>query len=232
MKAQILLTPAGAKHLIAKAIIKKLNFNQRIYIAYGSTNMYILYHLGFKVENAYIAGCNYNYMLNVNENRSEPVVLTNGKISKTKDFKIKAGDVFIKGANALWYENGIKQAAVLAADKNGGTFGNLYIKAAARGAEIIIPVGHEKLIPFYYPATQNVDYATGNKVALLRFFTGIVYTEIEAFKDLFELKANIIASGGVLDTQGAVVFEVEGEKVKEALAFSFKYNDLIIETLL
>jgi len=231
MKAQILLTPAGAKHLIGKALSKKLDLTKRIYIAYGSTNIYLLYHLGIEVNN-YIAGCNYKHILNVNENRPKPIVLENGKKIDIGEFDIKSEDIFVKGANALWYEDKIKYAGVLAADKNGGTFGNFYIKAAVRGANIIIPVGHEKLIPFYYPATQNVDFSMGSKVALLRFFNGVVYTEIEAFRDLFDLEANIIAAGGILDTQGAVVFEVEGEKVKEAMDFAYRYNSLILESLL
>ncbi len=230
MKAQVLLTPTGAKHLIAKALLKKLNLSRRIYIAYGSTNMYLLYHLGIEVSN-YIAGCNFKHILNVNENRAKPIVLHNGKLIDIKDFEITGEDIFIKGANALWYENEVKHAAVLAADKNGGTFGNFYIKAACRGAEVIIPVGHEKLIPFYYPATQNVDIAMGNKVALLRFFYGEVYTEIEAFRDLFDLKAHIIAAGGILDTQGAIIFEVEGENIKHAVEFAKKYNALVLEKL-
>ena len=230
MKAQLLLTPAGAKHLTAKALSEKLDLRKRIYIAYGSTNIYLLHHLGIEVQN-YIAGCNYNHLLNVNENRPKPVVLDNGKIIDISEFDIRKTDIFIKGANALWYENGKKHAGVLAADKNGGTFGNFYIKAACRGAKVIIPVTHEKLIPFYYPSTQNVDFAMGSKVALLRFFYGEVYTEIEAFRELFDVEAHIIASGGILDTQGALVVEVEGEKVKEAMEFIEKYNDEILEKI-
>jgi len=230
MKAQILLTPAGAKHLIAKSIINKLDFSKRIYIAYGSTNLYILYHLGIEIRN-YIAGCNYNYLLNVNKNIPRAIVLNNGQIMDIKYFDINSNDIFIKGANALWYEHNKKHAAVLAADKNGGTYGNFYIKAATRGAEVIIPVGHEKLVPYYYPATQNVDLSMGNKVSLLKFFYGDIYTEIEAFYDLFDIKANIIASGGIIDTQGAIIFEIEGENVKEAFDFVKKYNTLVLEKI-
>ena len=230
MKAQILLTVAGAKHLIAKALVKKLDLNKRIYIAYGSTNIYLLHHLRINLPN-YMAGCNFEHKLNVNNERPKPVVLENGQKIDIKDFEIGGDDIFIKGANALWYENGTKHAAVLAADERGGTFGNFYIKAACRGAKVIIPVGHEKLIPFYYPATQNVNYATGNKVALLRFFYGDVYTEIEAFKDLFDLDSFIIASGGILDTQGAVIFEITGKRVIEAVDFAEEFNDKILENL-
>jgi len=229
MKAQIILSTAGAKHLIAKALIKKLDFKKRIYIAYGSTNQYLLYHLGFKFDLPYIAGCNYQNKLNITEKREKIIILKDKNIIDISEFDINENDIFIKGANALWYENGKKHAAVLAADKNGGTYGIFYIKAVIRGSEIIIPVGHEKLIPFYYPATQNVDIAMGNKVALLRFFKGNVYTEIESLKDLFDVKANIIASGGIGENKGSVVFEIEGENVEKVIEFALKYNDLYIE---
>jgi len=232
MKAQILLSVAGVKHLIAKALIKKLDFTKRIYIAYGSTNHYFLYHLGFTFKLPYIAGMIYDNKLNVTEKREKIIVLENKKVIDISEFDIHKKDIFIKGANALWYEGNQKKAAVLAADKNGGTYGNFYIKAATRGSKIIIPVGHEKLIPFYYPASQDVDIAMGNKVALLQFFKGEVYTEIEALRDLFNVKAIIIASGGIGNNKGSVVFEIEGENLEEIIEFAKKYNDLYIEETL
>jgi len=232
MKAQILLSVAGAKHLIAKALIKKLDFTKRIYIAYGSTNQYFLYQLGFTFKFPYIAGMIYDNKLNVTEKREKIVVLENKKVIDISEFDIDKGDIFIKGANALWYEGNQKKAAVLAADKNGGTYGNFYVKAVTRGSKIIIPVGHEKLIPFYYPASQDVDIAMGNKVALLEFFKGEVYTEIEAFKDLFNVKANIIASGGIGKNRGSIAFEIEGENLEEIIEFAKKHNDLYIEETL
>jgi len=232
MKAQILLSVAGVKHLIAKALIKKLDFKKRIYIAYGSTNQYLLYHLGFEFTFPYIAGMIYDNKLNVTEKREKIVILKNKKVIDISGFDIDKDDIFIKGANALWYEGNEKKAAVLAADKNGGTYGSFYVKAAARGSKIIIPTGHEKLIPFYYPTGQDVDIAMGNKVALLEFFKGEIYTEIEAFKDLFNVKAHIIASGGIGKNRGSVAFEIEGENVEEIIEFANKYNDLYIEETL
>ena len=127
----------------------------------------------------------------------------------------------------MWYEGDKKHAAILAADKNGGTFGNFYIKAACRGSKIIIPVGHEKLIPKFQETSQNVAFSMGSKVSLLRFFKGIVYTEIEAFKDLFNIEAKIIASGGIFESKGAIVFEIDYKK--EAIEFIEKYNKVFLE---
>jgi len=227
MKAQILLTVNGAKHLIAKALINYIDFSKRVYIAYGSTNSYLLYHLGIEF-NSYMAGCNVNGKFNVTKSRDKIIVLKNKKIIDISEFNISEDDIFIKGANALWYENTKKYAAVAAADINGGTYGNFYIKAVCRGSKIIIPVGHEKLIPFFVETSQNVDYATGSKIAMLKFFNGEVFSEIEAFKVLFNLEAKVILAGGIKDSKGAVGFLVEGERVLDAIEFAKTYNNLDI----
>jgi len=229
MKAQVLLNTAGAKHLIAKALTKYIDLSKRIYIAYGTTNEYFLYHLGIKTSLLYAAGCNVRGKFNVTKKRDKIIVFENKKLIDIKGFDIESGDYFIKGANALWYENNKKYAAVCAADRNGGTYGNFYIKAVTRGAKVIIPVGHEKLIPFFKETSQNVDLAMGSKIAMLRFFYGEVFSEIEAFKVLFDLEACVICAGGILDSKGAVGFEIEGKRVKEAIEFIEKYNSLFLE---
>ena len=229
MKAQVLLTPAGAKHLIAKALCEYVDFTKRVYIAYGTTNEYLLYHLGIERKISYVAGCNVKGKLNVTVRRDKPVILENMSEKNIADFEIGADDYFIKGANALWYENGEKHAAVAAADKNGGTYGNFYIKAACRGSRIIIAVGHEKLIPFFKETSQDVDFSNGVKISMLRYFQGEVFTEIEAFKILFNVRADVICAGGVWGSEGSVGFLVEGERVSQALDFCNKYNFLKIE---
>jgi hypothetical protein len=229
MKAQILLNTAGAKHLIAKALTKYIDFNKRVYIAYGTTNDYLLYHLGINTKKLYAAGCNAIGKFNLTSERDKPVVLENKKLINISEFDINENDYFIKGANALWYKNNKKYAAVCVADKNGGTYGNFYVKAASRGARVIIPVGHEKLIPYFKETSQNVDFSTGSKIAMLRFFYGEVFSEIEAFRVLFNLKAEVICAGGIFDSKGAVGFEVEGENIKEAIGFIEKYNNFFLE---
>jgi len=226
MKAQLILNVNIQKHLIAKALSEYIDFSKRVYIAYGSLNQYLLYHLGINLD-LYVAGCFTNDKLNVTKSRPLPVVLDNKKPVDIKEFDISKDDYFIKGANALWYENGKKHAAVAAADENGGTFGNFYIKAACRGAGVVIPVNHEKLIPFYTPSTQNVDFAMGSKIVMLRFFYGEVFTEIEAFRVLFNLDAKIIASGGIFGNEGSVVVEVEGD-YKKAVDFIETYKNKTI----
>ncbi|NPA11802.1 MAG: hypothetical protein GXO62_06135 [Epsilonproteobacteria bacterium] len=229
MKVQLLLTPTGVKYLLAKALLKKIDFSKRVYIAYGSTNQILLEMLGIEFDDMYVAGCFASNKLNVTVSRPKIVVLKDKKPIDIAEFEITKEDYFIKGANALWYENGIKHAAVAAADENGGTFGNFYVKAAARGAKVIIPVSHEKLIPFYVSSTQNVDLAMGSKIAMMRFFYGQVFSEIEAFKELFGVDARVIASGGIAGNEGSLVFEIEGERAKEAYDFAVLANEYIFD---
>lgn len=226
MLAQVILNVASQKHLIAKALIKKIDFSKRVYIAYGSTNEYLLYHLGIKFDKPYMAGCFVNNALNVTNKRPTIIVLENKKSIDIKNFEISSDDFFIKGANALWYENDKKNAAVAAADKNGGTYGNFYVKAACMGSKVIIPVSHEKLIPYFINTTQNVDFAMGEKIAMLRFFYGEVFSEIEAFDLLFNVKAKIIAAGGIFGNEGSVIFEIEGEEenINKAIEFIKRYS--------
>ncbi|GAB6045912.1 hypothetical protein JCM11957_15100 [Caminibacter profundus] len=231
MKAQLILNVSTQKHLISKALTEYIDFSKRVYIAYGSTNQYLLYHLGIEVDSLYIAGCFTNNALNVTKNRPSPIMLDNGKLLDIKDFEITKEDYFIKGANALWYENNKKYAAVAAADEKGGTYGNFYIKAACKGSKVIIPVTHEKLIPFYNPSTQNVEIAMGSKIAMLKFFYGEIFTEIEAFRTLFSLEAKIIAAGGILGNEGSIVVEVQGleKNINQAVDFIKKYSFAIEE---
>ncbi|MEO1958188.1 MAG: hypothetical protein ABGX23_01405 [Nautiliaceae bacterium] len=219
MRGQVVLNVKAQKKLIAYALSKYIDFSKRVYIAYGSTNQELLNYLGLSLGMLYVAGCVMDNKLNVTRERPPVVILDNGKLSNIENFEITKEDYFIKGANALWYENGKKQAAVAASDINGGTYGNHYVKAACRGAKVIIPVSHEKLIPYFVAASQNVDLAMGNKIAMLRLFYGEVFSEIEAFKFLFGVEAEVIASGGIFGNEGSVVFEIRGERVKEAFDF-------------
>ena len=229
-KAQIVISPDGAKHLISKALINYIDFSKRVYIAYGMTNSYFLYHLNLK-PSSYLAGAVTNHHLNISQYRDKIVILDNKQQIDISEFDIDSDDYFIKGANAIWYENGEKKAAVLAADKNGGTYGNFYIKATVRGSRVIIPTTHQKLIPYFHNTSFNVYKSMGSKVSILKFFYGEVFTEIEAIKNLFELDSNIIASGGILGSDADLILEVRGreENIDDLIKFLQKYNNLKLD---
>jgi hypothetical protein len=229
MKGLIVLSTSGSKHLIGYALSKLLDFNKKIFISYGSTNHHLLYHLNIKTSSLYANGIIHKNSLNSTENRDKMVILENGKIIESAE--IDKDSILLKGANALSYKNNNFKAAVLAADKNGGTYGNFYIKGVSRGSKIIIPVGIEKMVPEINSVSQG-DYekSMGYKCSLLEFFKGEVFTEIQALKSLFNLKSKIIASGGIYENQGSVIIEVEGEEnnIDKAIEFVNQYNSKYI----
>lgn len=140
--------------------------------------------------------------------------------------KFQAGDVYIKGANAIDPHG---NTAILMASPVGGTIGAALFILNARGGELIIPVSLQKLIPSI-PAVGGklgqgkVDRVMGTKVGYMPIMAeyATVVTEITALKSLYNLEATMIASGGVDDSQGAVSFHVAGE----ASAIDTLFNDI------
>jgi hypothetical protein len=213
LKAQISLTPAESRRLIAKAVkehplVKKALGRGIVAIALGSTNSYVVEEiLGKKLEKErYIAG----YIDEIRgacvvpkSERLSEVILKNGKvIDKRIDEAVEEmgpRDVMIKGANAVDF-NGV--AAVMMASKLGGTIAKVLGIIKAKGVKLIIPVGLEKLVPHSLNNSSNMagiyemDYSDGVPVGLMPF-TGELLTEIEAFRILSGTEAVNIASGGV-----------------------------------
>ena len=129
--------------------------------------------------------------------------------------KFQAGDVYIKGANAI---DPAGNTGILMASPVGGTIGAALAIVYARGAELIIPVSLQKLIPSI-PAVGGklghgkVDRVMGTKVGYMPIMAeySTVVTEITAMQHLYGLQATMIAAGGVDDAVGSVTLHVEGE---------------------
>lgn len=212
MTALIVLAQKQAKLLVAQAIAHKLKATtQRVYIAYGSTNQMILDALGNHAKN-YFNGY-VNSGLEANKDRPEIVILNNTDEDFAKS--INANDIIIKGANALSYENGKYRAAVAVASPNGGTYANVMIKASCVGARVLIPITHEKLVPQLLSGNYNqnsFDYVDGLPIALIEHTYGDIYTEINAFKDEYNLNAQIYLAGSISESNRSLTFILKGEK--------------------
>jgi hypothetical protein len=226
MKAQFSLTSSESKRLIGKSVsqhpgVKKALKRGIVAIGLGSTNAFVIEEiLKKKIEKErYVAGfvdekgpC----VVPVSE-RIPEVVLKNGKVVKEKPAEIvktmKATDVFIKGANALDFD-GI--AGVMMASETGGTVAEVLGVIKARGINLIIPVGLEKLIPYSINDISNVtgifetDYSVGIPVGVMPV-AGEVVTEIEALESL-GVSAIAIGSGGLGEGETAKAFQIEGNK--------------------
>lgn len=226
-RASVVFKPEESKKLLALAVsklpevVRALN-EGIVIIGGGTTNAYIARAItGRDIEvGRYTAGRIYNGLLDTTpvELRLKPVILIKGghvemPMSDALT-KFTGNDVFIKGANAVDPEG---NAGVLAASDVGGTVGAFWALAISRGANVICPVGLEKLIPSVPAAVmeagqERFQFNMGKKVGLLQLSGAKVITEIQALEVLYNLQAVQIAAGGIGGSEGSVVLSVKGDE--------------------
>lgn len=238
MRAQFTLTPSESKRLIAKGVkalpaLQKALQEHTIILAGGTTNGFLLEELLDEVleeKTRYTVGMIAEGKTGESkeEKRIHPYIISKGKaLDKSIHWKeylpqIKAGDVFIKGGNAL---DSTGLAAVLVSNSMGGTIGAALGPLYARGVQLIVPIGLEKLIPdvreaVEFLASAPADEALGAKVGLVPMLGATVVTEITALETLYEISAKCIGAGGVTGSEGSVTLVVDGDtdKVQKALS--------------
>ena len=237
-RAVVVLTPSESKRLIARAVVKTTEVGSafkegRIIIIGSTTNAFVREELtGEKVDKFRSAvGRITDGALGVvsAEDRMAPLVLIDGKsedispIEALKDFTAK--DVYIKGANAVDMDG---NAGVLMSSDFGGSIAVALGTITARGANLIVPVGLEKLVASVTVASValggqgRIDHATGDKVGMMTLTSAKVITELEAVDILFdEVKATHVASGGVGGSEGAVTLVLNGSIANVKDAFDY-----------
>ena len=252
MLAQIVLTPAESKKLIAKAIAG-LEFVQQaakegILALHPSSSTYFIMEeitgskpktnywvcgvvtpRGMCVEMAMALGAG----LTPHEETIDPGdlqgtwVIEKGQLRGEEKlssllYRMTAGDVYVKGVNALDPEGNVGILFGLE-----GSMG--YIQAARRKRHftIIYPAGLEKLIPLSVKKAAKEAKLTryesgmGMPVGLFPCPTGVTVNEVRAIEILSGASAIPIASGGLGGAEGAVTLVLKGkdEEVKRALDF-------------
>ncbi len=234
MKAQITLTPAESKRLIAKAVarhekVRRAMKDGIVAIGLGSTNAFIVEELlGRKIaKEKYIAGMidPKGTCVVPSNKRLKEVVIEKGKVTGkgTADAVHRMGkdDVFIKGANAIDFEG---NAGVMMASLTAGTVGHVYGIIKAKGVNLLIPAGLEKLIPYPIPELSEklgiyeIDKSNGIQVGMMPIF-GELITEVEAFEILSGATAYPIGAGGIGGAEGSYTFLIEGSKSNVEKAF-------------
>lgn len=225
MIAQFVLTPWESKRLIAKAVaalpvVRKAFKEGIVAVARGTTTGMIAEELNGKFpKERYVAGCirPRRLCISVTSETLPEIAFVNGKLKEipTREVvkEMSCRDVFIKGANAVDCEF---NAGFLMSDPVGGTTGGAIGAIMARGINLIIPVGLEKMIPGkIYGAARacgftRVSYSTGQPVGLFPA-SGEVITEIQAMKSFADVEAVPIGAGGIDGAEGSVVLNVSGE---------------------
>ena len=233
MKAEVVLTVAESKRLIAKGVAQLEMVRDRlqkgvIMISSGTTNAYIVEELlGEPIDKrSYVTG----RIKPVGKQLRWPklrhdVVLHDGQLDSSLDrFSaievMDPGDIFVKGANALNYQKGV--AGVLVGDRRGGTIGGVIGPIIARKIHLLIPVGLEKEVAFNIEEVarriQEPEEGVG-KVTSLFPMRGFIFTEIEALRTLSGVEAAQAAAGGISGAEGGIWLLLQGteEQVKQAL---------------
>ena len=234
MKAQVSLTVSESKRLIARGVaaldIVRAKMRQgMIMVSTGTTNAYVLEELlGERFDKrTYVTGRTLPYGKKLEWPKNRPdVVLRNGQVAPELDRfssvkAMQAGDIFIKGANALNYERGM--AGILVGGEGGGTIGGTLGYIITKKLRLLLPVGLEKCVPYPIEAASAAigeeDETTGNIVSLFPV-QGQIFTEIEAVRTLSGAEAIPCAAGGIAGAEGAVWLLIRGEAeaVRKAMA--------------
>jgi hypothetical protein len=235
VQAQVVLTVAEGKRLIAKAVaempmVQRARAEGTLIIAKGTTNTYVAEEItGEKMPHGpFVYGRTYPSKGGERLPDQEPVpevVYMEGerRYDLTLEEAVKElapGDVVIKGGNALDYAN--KTAGVCIGSPTGGTSGTIMPYVVARKAHLIIPIGLEKQTALPVMDIQLMmrdPMESLNDVPSMFLLTGHIVTEIEALEILAAVSAFQITAGGIGGAEGAVRLIVRGshDQVKEAL---------------
>lgn len=245
-KALVTLTPAESKRLIAKGVaampeVKKALESGIIIFARGTTNTYVAEEI---MQTSAENQAAYNHKI-INKAEYSRGVITLGELTTNQrrgtgnDFVLQCGkvwdinprdvipqftknDVFFKGASAVdaWGE-----AGVLCAGADAGTIGYALMPLIARDANLIVPVGLEKMVPSVEDAINvtgcfNYKYSTGSPCSLIPLVKSKVVTEIQALAILFGVSATMVGAGGIGGSEGTVVLVVEGSEANVDKAFA------------
>jgi len=235
MLTTITLTVAESKRLIAKGV-RALDKVDRaleegiVAVSKGTTNAYVAEELlGRRLDKKH-------YVLGVTfpkhgspfdtDGTMADVVFVNGKPAENMSCadavrEMGAGDVFIKGANAI--NPALNQAGLLIGHPEGGTLGATLGAVTSRRAHLLIPAGLEKLVPVDLArVSQRIKNEPGrNPIWGLWAFTGQIFTEADALAELTGVDAIPIAAGGVGGAEGAVRLLISGseQQLDETMGF-------------
>jgi len=233
MLTMITLTVAESKRLIAKGV-KALPYVERameegiVAVPKGSTNAYIAEELlGRRIDKKhYVLGATF-------PKKSKPfsidgslpdVVIRHGEVvdgltAVEAAKQMGAGDVFIKGANAI--NPALNQAGLLIGHPEGGTMGATLGILTSRRVRLLVPAGLEKTVPVDLEAvSQRLKREPGcGEIYGLWAFTGHIFTEADALTELTGVEAIPVAAGGIGGAEGAVRLLLSGseEQIDDAM---------------
>ena len=204
--ALVVLNPAQSRRLVAKAavacpIVQKAYKNGMIIIARGITNAFVteeFFNISIDNKANQTLGFIGQGMTNITTTPPPSTwhVIENGKVIEGADSNVE-----------------------ILKFKKGETMGMSWPVVTPRGAEFIVPVSLEKMVPCVMTAAQHTGvyhfkYSTGLPAKIVPLPEAKAITEIEAFAILYGVRAYNVGSGGVGGSEGSVHMTLEGDEDK------------------
>lgn len=229
--ALVVLNPAQSRRLVAKGtvacpIVRNAYKNGTIIIGRGITNAFVteeFFNINIVEKGDQTVGFVGRGMTNSTTTPppSQWHVIEKGKVVEGADsnveiLKFRKGDVVIKGANAIDHTG---MTGTYASSLKCGTMGMSWPVVTPRGAEFIVPVSLEKMVPCVMTAARHTGvyhfkYSTGIPAKIVPLVEAKAITEIEAFAILCDVRAYHVGSGGVAGSEGSVHLTLEGDEDK------------------
>jgi len=224
---QFVLTPAMGKRLIGKAIAAHPAINDvletgTVVIVAGTTNGYVAEEILAATDQAEgFSRDGFRRGVTVPPGTSAPKVPFAGDVVLVRGVRqpnveifdvvddLAAGDVVLKGANALSPE--LDRAAVLIGHPKAGTIGAALPAIFGRRVRLIIPVGLEKRVCDDLDDLATVINAPEAEGPRLLPMPGETFTELDAIELMTDAEAFLVAAGGTCGAEGAVWIAVAGE---------------------
>ena len=159
--------------------------------------------------------------VNVDPAKPHTILIDKGKVTNVDGCLLESvrglgkGDIIFISANAIDAEG---NAAMMAGSEGGMFPGTAVTSFSTEGADVIILAGLEKLIPgrirdaVFAAGRKTTDKSLGMAIGLMPL-TGWVFTEIDAFEALADVRVTVIGKGGIQGGEGSTVFAIEGKPV-------------------
>ncbi len=234
-RTQVELTVAEGKRLIARGFkrLPEVRWALKegcILISLGTTNTYIAEELlGRKIEHgAFVIG-QILPSVGAPQNRVErsmgPVFIVKGQevtgLSLDEALeKMAAGDLVVKGGNALDYKKGL--VGTLIGSSTGGTSGAILSHLKSKGLRLVIPIGLEKQIAGDLTEAvrimQKPIEGLSSVPTMVLWTDALIVTEIEALRTAAQVEVIQISAGGVGGAEGSVRLLIYGPRDQVKLA--------------
>lgn len=241
MSILISLTPAESKRLIGRGLAAHPQVRHafqagNILVSNGTTTGYFVEELlGASLDISHfpcgvVTG---GVLCQTPEERLRSVMISKGaavesdtRISDYEELsafaaRLSAGDVYVKGANAI---DPAGNAGFFLAHPTGGNIMTVLPRLMAQGIAFLIPAGLEKLVASVPEAQRHMrgigeySFTFGRGCGYVTVSNGVIFHEIAALGLLTGVRAWHVGSGGVGGSEGAVSLVVEGSTEQEAAA--------------